>query len=55
LSLRISDTIYPDIKTLTADQPLLLQSQIEAFKTYNEEQFTTVKLPGGSQEVSTLT
>jgi len=44
-----------DIKALIADQPSLLQSQTEAFKTYNEEQFTTVKLPGGSQEVSTQT
>lgn len=40
-----------DIKNLTSDQPNLLQSQDAAFKKYNEAQFSTVKLPGGSQQV----
>ncbi|KAF2837465.1 F-actin capping protein, alpha subunit [Patellaria atrata CBS 101060] len=37
------------IKTITGDNSL--QSLAPAFQKYNEEQFTTVKLPGGSQSV----
>ncbi|MCJ1397492.1 F-actin-capping protein subunit alpha [Xylographa trunciseda] len=43
--------VIADIKALTADEPQLLQSASAAFKKYNEEQLTTVKLPGGSQNV----
>ncbi|KAF2802257.1 putative actin-capping protein alpha-2 chain [Mytilinidion resinicola] len=39
------------IKSILADDPSVLQSLAPAFEKYNEEQFTTVKLPGGSEEV----
>jgi len=39
------------IKSILADDPSVLQSLAPAFEKYNEEQFTTVKLPGGSDEV----
>ena len=41
-----------DIKALTADDPSLLQSAQAAYRRYNEEQLATVKLPGGSEDVS---
>ncbi|KAI9852192.1 MAG: F-actin-capping protein subunit alpha [Pleopsidium flavum] len=47
----LSDVIA-DIKALTVDEPKLLQSVSPAFEKYNEEQFATVKLPGGSQQVT---
>ncbi|KAK4506488.1 hypothetical protein PRZ48_000220 [Zasmidium cellare] len=40
-----------DIKALASNQPSLLQSLDPAFKKYNEEQYVTVKLPGGSEAV----
>ncbi|KAF1982116.1 F-actin-capping protein-like protein subunit alpha-2 [Aulographum hederae CBS 113979] len=39
------------IKNIVAEDQSLLQSLGPAFEKYNEEQFTTVKLPGGSREV----
>jgi hypothetical protein len=41
-----------DIKALTIDTPNLVSKLGPAFEKYNEEQFTTVKLPGSSQNVS---
>lgn len=41
-----------DIKALTVDSPNLISQLGSAFEKYNEEQFTTVKLPGSSQLVS---
>ncbi|KAK4635322.1 F-actin-capping protein subunit alpha [Fulvia fulva] len=38
-----------DIKALASNQPALLSSLEPAFKQYNEEQYTTVKLPGSSE------
>ncbi|MCJ1420864.1 F-actin-capping protein subunit alpha [Xylographa parallela] len=43
--------VIADIKALTVDEPQLLQSASAAFEKYNEAQLTTVKLPGGSQNV----
>jgi len=43
--------VIADIKALTLEQPKLLQSAAPAFEKYSEEQLTTVKLPGGSQNV----
>ncbi|GAB7349277.1 hypothetical protein MBLNU459_g8423t1 [Dothideomycetes sp. NU459] len=43
--------VVSDIKALTSDDPQLLASLSPAFKQYNEQQFTTVKLPGSSQPV----
>ncbi|KAL6714449.1 hypothetical protein ACLMJK_007873 [Lecanora helva] len=40
-----------DIKALTPDDRDLLESARPAFRKYNEEQLTTVKLPGGSQNI----
>ncbi|KAL8813493.1 MAG: hypothetical protein Q9200_000228 [Gallowayella weberi] len=40
-----------DIKKLTVNEPKLLESITPAFKKYNEEQLTTVKLPGSSKNV----
>ncbi|KAI1148449.1 2-oxoisovalerate dehydrogenase beta subunit [Nemania diffusa] len=40
-----------DIKTLTVNDPSLVSELGPAFEKYNEEQFATVKLPGGSQQV----
>lgn len=39
------------IKSVLADDPSALQSLTPVFRTYNEEQFATVKLPGGIEEV----
>ncbi|KAI9887742.1 MAG: F-actin-capping protein subunit alpha [Watsoniomyces obsoletus] len=46
----LSDVVT-DIKQLTNDDRNLLTSLSPAFKSYNEEQLATVKLPGGNQEV----
>lgn len=40
-----------DIKALAKGQPGLLESLEPAFKSYNEEQYTTVKLPGSIESV----
>lgn len=40
-----------DIKALTISTPSLVNELGPAFQKYNEEQFTTVKLPGSSQPV----
>jgi len=40
-----------DIKALTISSPNLIKELGPAFEKYNEEQFATVKLPGGSQQV----
>jgi len=40
-----------DIKALTVSTPSLIQELGPAFEKYNEEQFTTVKLPGGTRHV----
>ncbi|KAI9734003.1 MAG: F-actin-capping protein subunit alpha [Cirrosporium novae-zelandiae] len=44
-------TLRVDIKALTIKEPNVLSSLGPAFKKYHEEQFTAVKLPGGSQQV----
>ncbi|EDN98541.1 hypothetical protein SS1G_13400 [Sclerotinia sclerotiorum 1980 UF-70] len=41
--------VIADIKALTIDTPHLVSELGPAFERYNEEQFTTVKLPGSSQ------
>ncbi|KAL3421431.1 f-actin-capping protein subunit alpha [Phlyctema vagabunda] len=46
----LADVIV-DIKTLTIESPNIISQLGPAFEKYNEEQFTTVKLPGGSQNV----
>ena len=38
-----------DIKSLTDDEPTLIQKARPAFQKYNEEQLTAVKLPGGGK------
>ncbi|RDW66087.1 hypothetical protein BP6252_09722 [Coleophoma cylindrospora] len=43
--------VINDIKTLTIESPDILSQLGPAFEKYNEEQFTAVKLPGGSQYV----
>lgn len=43
--------VTADIKALTLHEPSLIKQLAPAFEKYNEEQFTTVKLPGGSQLV----
>lgn len=43
--------IEVDIKALTVESPELISQLGPAFEKYNEEQFATVKLPGGSQQV----
>lgn len=40
-----------DIKALTLASPDLISKLTPAFEKYNEEQNTTVKLPGASQHV----
>ncbi|KAL8758588.1 MAG: hypothetical protein Q9184_003881 [Pyrenodesmia sp. 2 TL-2023] len=40
-----------DVKKLTVNEPKLLDSITPAFQKYNEEQLTTVKLPGSSTNV----
>lgn len=43
--------VVADIKALTDSSPDILSHLTPAFQKYNEEQFTTVKLPGSSQSV----
>ena len=43
-----------DIKALTIEQPDVVNDLGPAFEKYNEGQFATVKLPGGSQQVHNL-
>jgi len=43
--------VIADIKALTVSSPNLITQLGPAFEKYNEEQFATVKLPGGSQHV----
>ncbi|ORY62560.1 F-actin-capping protein subunit alpha [Pseudomassariella vexata] len=43
--------VVADIKALTVNDPGLVSKLTPAFEKYNEEQFTTVKLPGSSQQV----
>lgn len=43
--------VIADIKALTLETPKLITQLGPAFVKYNEEQFATVKLPGGSQSV----
>ncbi|KAK3492381.1 putative F-actin-capping protein [Neurospora hispaniola] len=50
-TLLSNDSELSDIKALTSSTPNLLNELGPAFQKYNEEQFTTVKLPGGSQPV----
>ena len=40
-----------DIKSLTEDDPTLIERARPAFRKYNEEQLTTVKLPGSGKNV----
>ncbi|GKT46560.1 F-actin-capping protein subunit alpha [Colletotrichum spaethianum] len=42
----------PPGESLTVSDPEIVSSLEPAFEKYNEEQFVTVKLPGGSQQVS---
>ena len=44
-----------DIKALTVESPELISQLGPVFEKYNEEQFATVKLPGGSQQVGLRT
>lgn len=41
--------VIADIKALTIETPDVINDLGPAFEKYNEEQFATVKLPGGSQ------
>ncbi|KAI9826554.1 MAG: F-actin-capping protein subunit alpha [Thelocarpon impressellum] len=43
--------VIADVKALTTDDAGLIRSLGPAFQRYNEEQFTSTKLPGGSQQV----
>ena len=43
--------VIADIKALTIETPDVINDLGPAFEKYNEEQFATVKLPGGSQSV----
>ncbi|KAK3175123.1 F-actin-capping protein subunit alpha [Lepraria neglecta] len=43
--------VVNDVKALTPDDRNLLESARPAFKKYNEEQLTAVKLPGGAKNV----
>ncbi|KAI0391094.1 subunits of heterodimeric actin filament capping protein Capz [Xylariaceae sp. FL0594] len=43
--------VVNDIKNLTVSEPSLVSKLGPAFEKYNEEQFITAKLPGGSQPV----
>ena len=45
--------VVDDLKTLTSQQdPSLISKLKPAFQNYNEEQYTTVRLPGSSQDAS---
>ncbi|KAL8690759.1 MAG: hypothetical protein Q9224_004331 [Gallowayella concinna] len=43
--------VIADVKKLTVNEPKLLESITPAFQKYNEEQLSTVKLPGSSSNV----
>ncbi|QUC21116.1 uncharacterized protein UV8b_05359 [Ustilaginoidea virens] len=43
--------VIADIKSLTASSPNIISELSSAFQRYNEEQLTTVTLPGSSQPV----
>ncbi|KAI1003245.1 F-actin-capping protein subunit alpha [Podosphaera aphanis] len=43
--------VITDIKALTIDNPNIITQLGPTYQKYNEEQFTTVKLPGSSQHV----
>ncbi|KAI4247463.1 MAG: hypothetical protein L6R40_001411 [Gallowayella cf. fulva] len=43
--------VIADVKKLTVNEPNLLHSITPAFQKYNEEQLTSVKLPGSSKNV----
>ncbi|KAL9138756.1 MAG: hypothetical protein Q9175_000022 [Cornicularia normoerica] len=43
--------VINDIKTLTEDDPTLVEKARPAFQKYNEEQLITVKLPGSGKNV----
>ncbi|KAI1343135.1 subunits of heterodimeric actin filament capping protein Capz [Xylariaceae sp. FL0016] len=43
--------VINDIKALTVNEPDVVSKLAPAFEKYNEEQFITTKLPGGSQQV----
>lgn len=43
--------VITDIKALTIDNPTIIDQLGPTYKKYNEEQYTTVKLPGSSQFV----
>ncbi|MDI1489793.1 MAG: F-actin-capping protein subunit alpha [Ramalina farinacea] len=43
--------VIKDIKALTPNDPSLLTKALPAFQKYNEGQLTSVKLPGGSQNL----
>ncbi|KAK4195399.1 putative F-actin-capping protein subunit alpha [Triangularia verruculosa] len=43
--------VIADIKALTVSEPDLVKELTPAFQKYNEEQFITAKLPGGSSQV----
>lgn len=51
----VTRLIEVDIKALTVESPELISQLGPAFEKYNEEQFATVKLPGGSQQVGLWT
>ncbi|EED21077.1 F-actin capping protein alpha subunit, putative [Talaromyces stipitatus ATCC 10500] len=46
-----SNVQSPDIKVLTSDGPNIIPELEPAFRSYNEKQLATVKLPGSSQQV----
>ena len=48
--MQLADVIA-DIKALTIETPDVINELGPTFEKYNEEQFATVKLPGGSQLV----
>nr|CDP28340.1 Putative F-actin-capping protein subunit alpha [Podospora anserina S mat+] len=43
--------VIEDIKAITGPDPNLIKNLSPAFQKYNEEQFITAKLPGGSSQV----
>ncbi|KAL9589187.1 MAG: hypothetical protein Q9203_002015 [Teloschistes exilis] len=43
--------VIADVKKLTVNEPRILDSITPAFRKYNEEQLTAVKLPGASKNV----
>ncbi|PPJ49599.1 hypothetical protein CBER1_01874 [Cercospora berteroae] len=43
--------VVNDIKVLAGDEPSILRSLDPAFAQYNEEQYTTLKLPGSGDQV----